>query len=253
MRSDADMFEFDASSGVAEFDDFNSFEEGVDGLDAMDGFGEDADAFDPRAALRQAWDWLKKDKSVQRKVALGAAKGAIQSAGQIGGDALGTFVGQHFKMPTLGKALGGVAGGALGGLAALVPQEMDYFADLAAETEDEGEAEAFLGALVPLAAQLYPKAASSILRVAPQLMRGLAGTAQKLHGNPTARQFLRTSGQVMQRTAADIARQSARGKPITGQQAAQRLAKNTYSVMRDRQQVRQALLRAQQMRQLGKN
>lgn len=252
MRSDADVFESEVAGGLAAFDDFDSFEDDWDGFDASDGFESETDAFS-LGALKQAWEWLKRPDSLQRKVALGAAKGAIQSAGKAGGDALGGFIGKRFDMPGLGKAVGGIAGGALGGLSALLPQQMDYFSDLAAEAEDEGEAEAFLGALVPLAAQLYPKAAGSILQAAPQLMRGLAGTAQKLHANPAARQFLRTSGQVMQRTAADIARQAARGRSLTGQQAAQRLAKNTYSVMRDRNQVRQALMRAQQLRQLGKS
>jgi hypothetical protein len=57
----------------------------------------------------------------------------------------------------------------------------------------------------------------------------------------------------MRRTGSDIARQASRGRPVTGPQAAQRLAHNTYSVMRDREQIRQALMRANQLRQLGKN
>lgn len=128
--------------------------------------------------------------------------------------------------------------GALGGL---LPNQMDYFAELAADSADEADAEAFLGTLVPLAARILPQASQAIMRVAPQLIRGIAGTARSLHANPASRQLLRTMGTVVRRTGADIARQAARGRPVSGPAAVRRLAHHTHQVMRDPRQVRQAL------------
>jgi hypothetical protein len=79
------------------------------------------------------------------------------------------------------------------------------------------------------------------MRVAPQLIRGVAGTARTLHAHPAARQLLRTMGTVVRRTGADIAQQVAQGRPLTGQMAVRRLAHHTHQVMRNPQQLRRAM------------
>ena len=54
---------------------------------------------------------------------------------------------------------------------------MEHLGHAAAQAESEAEAEAFLGALIPLAAQLVPRVAPAIMRAAPGLIRGVAGVA----------------------------------------------------------------------------
>jgi len=222
--------------------------EAYDELDTLEGwdsfYDEDDLGFEDDEFLGRAWGWLTQPGSRQRRFALNAAKGAVQGGATAAGTALGAALGN-----APGGATGGVLGGALGrGLAALLPDQMDEFAALAAEAEDEAEAEAFLGALVPLAARLLPQAGQAIMRVAPQLIRGLAGTARAVHANPAARQLLRTAGTVVRQTGADIARQVAQGRPVTGRMAVQRLARNTYRVMGSPAELRSAAANAPRYR-----
>ncbi|EGV20451.1 hypothetical protein [Thiocapsa marina] len=220
---------------LLEADAFDDWDAGLD----FDVFDED-DLFEDDEFLGSAWGWLTRPGSVQRRVALNAARGAIQGTGTAAGTAIGLGLGGPG-----GALAGGILGNTVGGgLSGLLPDQMDQFAALAAEAEDEAEAEAFLGALVPLAARLIPQAGQAIMRVAPQLIRGLAGTAQAVHANPAARQLLRTAGTVVRKTGADIARQVAQGRPVTGQTAVRQLARNTYRTMADPRQVRRAAARA---------
>jgi hypothetical protein len=62
---------------------------------------------------------------------------------------------------------------------------MEHLGHAAATAESEAEAEAFLGALVPLAARLIPRVAPTIMRVAPTLIRGVAGAGRTLLRSPT--------------------------------------------------------------------
>lgn len=223
----ADVEGWDELDAYDEFDEF--FDEALD-------FGEE-DEF-----LRRAWTWLTEPVPKQsgagtttraRRFALGGARAALPAAGAAAGTAIGALAGG------VGAPVGGVIGTGLGGaLANLIPQEMDAFADMAAEAEDEAEAEAFIGALIPLAARLLPQAGGVIMRVAPQLIRGAAGTVQTLHGNPAARQLLRGMGTVVRRTATDIARQAGQGRPVSGQTAVRNLARNVNQVLQNPRQIR---------------
>jgi hypothetical protein len=223
-------------------------EEAWDALEEMEGFEEMEDYAEEDEFLGRIYRWLTTPIPRQsgpgtttraRRMALAGARGATASAGTAAGGAIGSLI-----APGAGTAIGGVLGTGLGqAVASLIPQEMDYFAELAAEAEDEAEAEAFLGALVPLAARLLPQAGGAIMRVAPQLIRGVAGAARALHGHPAARQMLRTMGTVVQRTGADIARQVAQGRPPTGRMAVRRLAHHTHQVMANPQQLRRAIAR----------
>jgi hypothetical protein len=224
-----------------------------DALDDFDAFDDEADlALEEDEFLGKVWGWLTQPVPKQsgqgtttraKRFGLTAARAALPAAGVAAGTALGGLAGG------VGAPVGGVVGGSLGqGLASLVPQEMDRFAQLAAEADDEAEAEAFLGALVPLAARLLPQAASSIMRVAPQLIRGLAGTARAIHSSPAGRQLLRTAGTVVRRTARDIAQQAGQGRPVSARMAVQSLARNTYRTMGNPSQVRKAMLRTPRAR-----
>lgn len=105
----------------------------------------------------------------------------------------------------------------------------------AAAAESEDEAEAFLGALVPLAAQAVPQAASSLARAAPQLISGVAHVGRVLRGNPATRGLVRVLPAVTRRTAADIARQaSSQASPPTPQSVAHTLARQTARALGSR-------------------
>ena len=81
---------------------------------------------------------------------------------------------------------------------------MEHLGHAAAEAETEEEAEAFIGALVPLAARLLPRAASAVMRVAPNLIRGAAGAARALRSNPATRPLVRTLPTVVRQTTAAL-------------------------------------------------
>ncbi len=120
---------------------------------------------------------------------------------------------------------------------------MEHLAHAAATTESEAEAEAFIGALVPLAARLLPRAAPALLRAAPNLVRGLAGATRVLRRNPATRPLVRTLPTVLRRTAANVARQTAQGRPVTPQRAVQTLARQTAQVIGSPRQCVQAYQR----------
>lgn len=91
---------------------------------------------------------------------------------------------------------------------------MAHFATLASQTESEGEAEAFIGALVPLAAKLIPRAAKLISSNGPALVRGTRGLARRLRRSPQGRRLVKALPVVLQRTAQSLADQAANGQPI---------------------------------------
>lgn len=93
-------------------------------------------------------------------------------------------------------------------------ETMAHLARHAAQTESEGEAEAFIGALVPLAARLIPRAAALIARNGPALVRGATTIARSLRQDPRTRRLVRAIPVVLQRTAQSLADQAANGTDI---------------------------------------
>jgi hypothetical protein len=91
---------------------------------------------------------------------------------------------------------------------------MAHFAAQAAQTESESEAEAFIGALVPLAARLIPRAASIVAQNGPALIRGAVRIARRLRRNPQTARLISAFPVVLQRTAQSLADQAANGQPI---------------------------------------
>jgi hypothetical protein len=124
---------------------------------------------------------------------------------------------------------------------------MEHLGHAAAETESEAEAEAFIGALVPLAAQVLPRSASAIMRVAPQLIRGAVGVGRMLRRDPRTRPLVGTLPVIVRRTAADVARDAARGRPVTPQRAVRTLARQTARTLGDPSQRARAQQRAHRL------
>ncbi len=111
------------------------------------------------------------------------------------------------------------------------PALMRYLGYAAARADSEDEAEAFIGALVPLAAQAVPRAAPALMRVAPQLIRGLSNAASSMRRNPNTRALVQHLPAVAQRTAASIARRTAQGQRVTPSAAMQSLTQQMNNVM----------------------
>ena len=117
---------------------------------------------------------------------------------------------------------------------------MEHLGHAAAQADSEEEAEAFLGALIPLAAQMVPRVAPALLRAAPQLIRGLSGVTRTLRNDPSTRQLVRTVPTIVRRTAQSLAGQADRGRPVTPQAAVQALSRQTARVLGDPRQSVQA-------------
>jgi hypothetical protein len=120
---------------------------------------------------------------------------------------------------------------------------MEHLGSMAAQAETEAEAEAFLGALVPLAARALP----AIARATPSIIRGVSKVGRRLWSNPATRQMVRAVPQVVKRTAVDIARQHAAGRPLTASMATRSLARQTANVLGSPSRRRSALRRCRAM------
>jgi len=121
---------------------------------------------------------------------------------------------------------------------------MEHLGHAAATAQSEAEAEAFLGALIPLAARIIPRVAPAIMRAAPGLIRGVAGVSRTLRRSPSTRPLVRTIPTIVRRTASDIAQQVARGQSVRPQTAVRTLARQTARVLGNPQQCVQAWQRS---------
>ena len=117
------------------------------------------------------------------------------------------------------------------GQAAQTAALMAHLGRAAAEAESEDESEAFLGALIPLAARLVPRVAPAIMRATPQLVRSMSNVGRTLLNNPSTRPLVNALPTVARNTAASLARQVAAGRPITPQTAVRTLARQTANVL----------------------
>jgi hypothetical protein len=117
---------------------------------------------------------------------------------------------------------------------------MEHLGHAAAEAESEAAAEAFLGALLPIAARALP----SVMRAAPRLIPQIGRIARVLRRNPATRPLVRAIPTIVQRTANTLARQAARGRPITARSALRVLDRQTSRALRNPYQRRRILHRA---------
>uniref|UniRef100_UPI0025B173A8 hypothetical protein n=1 Tax=Amycolatopsis solani TaxID=3028615 RepID=UPI0025B173A8 len=107
-----------------------------------------------------------------------------------------------------------------------VYSDAEMLAQLAFQAENaqsEQEAEAFLGALAPLALQAAKWAVPKIIQHGPQLIRGAIGLGRRLWRNPATRHAVRHIPRVLGRTARDIGRRYADGRPIDASYVTRRL------------------------------
>src|SRR6478752_1303740 len=82
---------------------------------------------------------------------------------------------------------------------------MAHLSTKAAQTPSEADAEAFLGALVPIAAKLIPRAAAILASNAPALIRRTSALGRRLRRSPATRKYVRAIPVILQRTAQSLA------------------------------------------------
>jgi hypothetical protein len=109
---------------------------------------------------------------------------------------------------------------------------MAHFASMAAQTESEAEAEAFIGALVPIAAKLIPRAAALVARNGPTLVRAATRVVRQLRRSSRTRRLVKALPVVLQRTAQSLADQAANGQPIDANTVIGTLGDMTGRVLR---------------------
>jgi hypothetical protein len=108
---------------------------------------------------------------------------------------------------------------------------MAHLSTRAAQAESEAEAEAFLGALVPIASRLIPRAAGVLARTAPALIRGTTALGRRLRRNPATRRYVAALPVVLQRTAQSLADQAASGRPVSADAAISTLTRIARRVL----------------------
>jgi hypothetical protein len=109
---------------------------------------------------------------------------------------------------------------------------MAHLSTRAAQTSSEAEAEAFFGALVPIASKLIPRAASVLARNGPALIRSTSALGRRLRRSPATRRFVMAMPVILQRTAQSLADQAASGRPVTPDVAVSTLARIAGRVLR---------------------
>jgi hypothetical protein len=121
---------------------------------------------------------------------------------------------------------------------------MEHLGHAAAKAESEAEAESYVGALIPLAAQIIPLVTPTVMRAAPQLIRGATRVARTLRRSPTTRPLVRAMPTVVRRAVTDMARQASRGQQVTPRTAVSTLARQTRQVLSSPRQCVQAYRRS---------
>jgi hypothetical protein len=109
---------------------------------------------------------------------------------------------------------------------------MAHLSTRAAQTSSEVEAEAFLGALVPIASRLIPRAASVLARNAPALIRSTSALGRRLRRSPATRRYVTAMPVILQRTAQSLADQAASGRTVTPDTAVSTLTRIASRVLR---------------------
>src|SRR5207248_588593 len=109
---------------------------------------------------------------------------------------------------------------------------------------------------VPLATAVAGRAAPALMRATPQLVRGLSTVTRRLRRSRATRPLVRALPTVLTRTTRSLARQVARGYPLTPTTAVRTLARQTNAVLSDPQVRRAAYQRSRALdrryhRQLG--
>jgi hypothetical protein len=109
---------------------------------------------------------------------------------------------------------------------------MAHLSTKAAQTSSEAEAEAFLGALVPIASKLIPRAAGVLARNAPALIRGTSALGRRLRRSPATRRYITALPVILQRTAQSLADQAASGRSVPPDAAVSTLTRIASRILR---------------------
>jgi hypothetical protein len=108
---------------------------------------------------------------------------------------------------------------------------MAHLSTQATRVESESEAEAFIGALIPIAARLIPRAARLVSRNAPALIKGATRITRRLRRDPRTRRLVQAMPVILQRTAQSLADQAANGVEIDPTVAVQTLGQMSGRVL----------------------
>ncbi|MER3436028.1 MAG: hypothetical protein C4288_22335 [Leptolyngbya sp. ERB_1_1] len=107
---------------------------------------------------------------------------------------------------------------------------MEYFAYKAATSESEAEAEAFLGALIPLAAKLMPVAKQVVTAAAPSLIEGVASLGKSLYNDRSTRRLVETVPDILKGAITNLAQQASQGQSIDSAAAIRALSGSTATM-----------------------
>lgn len=121
---------------------------------------------------------------------------------------------------------------------------IEHLGHAAFEAESEAEAEAFIGALVPMAAKLIPRVAPAVMKAAPKMISQAAKVTRILRKSPATKPLVRAVPSIVKRTTQSLANQAARGKTITPQTALRALQRQTLRVLRNPAARRRAIRHA---------
>lgn len=123
----------------------------------------------------------------------------------------------------------------------------EHLAHMAANSQSEAEAEAFIGALIPTVARGISAAAPVISRVAPQIIRPLAQAGRALLQNPQTRPLVRTFPTIARSSMATLAQRVAKGQPVNARVAARAVASNVAQVLGNPRRASAVMKRSRQI------
>ncbi|WOB44515.1 hypothetical protein HNI00_16195 [Thermoleptolyngbya oregonensis NK1-22] len=123
----------------------------------------------------------------------------------------------------------------------------EHLAHMAANSQSEAEAEAFIGALIPMVARGISAAAPVISRVVPQVIRPLAQAGRALLQNPQTRPLVRTFPTIARSSLATLAQRVAKGQPVNARVAARTVAGNVAQVLGNPRRASAVMKRSRQI------
>lgn len=123
----------------------------------------------------------------------------------------------------------------------------EHLAHMAANSQSEAEAEAFIGALIPMVARGISAAAPVISRVVPQVIRPLAQAGRALLQNPQTRPLVRTFPTIARSSMATLAQRVAKGQPVNARVAARTVAGNVAQVLGNPRRASAVMKRSRQI------
>ncbi|QKD82670.1 hypothetical protein HPC62_11200 [Thermoleptolyngbya sichuanensis A183] len=123
----------------------------------------------------------------------------------------------------------------------------EHLAHMAANSQSEAEAEAFIGALIPMVARGLSAAAPVISRVVPQVIRPLAQAGRALLQNPQTRPLVRTFPTIARSSMATLAQRVAKGQPVNARVAARTVAGNVAQVLGNPRRASAVMKRSRQI------